>query len=94
MLERFRELVEKYEVCGDARGEGLFLGLELVINKESKDPNTALASLVQNKLKEKGMMVGTDGPFVNVIKVKPPICFTEENADELVRAIDEILSGL
>ena len=92
LLSLFENLVEKYEVCGDARGEGLFLGLELVRDKKSKEPNTELASIVQNKLKESGIMVGTDGPFVNVIKVKPPICFTKENADELAETIDQILN--
>ena len=91
LLGLFRDLVRKNEVCGDARGEGLFLGLELVKDKESKKPNTELASLIQNKLKENGIIVGTDGPFVNVIKVKPPICFTKENADELAGNIDEVL---
>ncbi|NNF00512.1 MAG: aminotransferase class III-fold pyridoxal phosphate-dependent enzyme [Pyrinomonadaceae bacterium] len=94
LLELLEELVGKYEVCGDARGEGLFLGLELVIDEKSKKPNRELASLVQNKLKKQGIMVGTDGPFVNVIKVKPPICFTKENADELARAIHVIIRGV
>jgi len=94
LLELFRGLVDKYEVCGDARGEGLFLGLELVKDKESKAPNTELASLVQNKLKEERIMVGTDGPSVNVIKVKPPICFTKENADELAYWMEEELKNV
>ncbi len=94
LLKRFKDLVDKYEVCGDARGEGLFLGLEFVTDEESKEPNTKLASHVQNKLKERNIMVGTDGPMVNVIKVKPPICFTKENADELVNGIDEILQSI
>lgn len=92
LLGLFEDLVKKYEVCGDVRGKGLFLGLEFVENKESKKPNTKLASTVQNKLREKHILVGTDGPFVNVIKVKPPICFTKENADELAESIDEILN--
>ncbi len=93
LLGLLEGLVEKYDVCGDARGEGLFLGLELVEDKRSKEPNTKLASHLQNKLKEKGIMVGTDGPDVNVIKIKPPICFTKENADELLFGINEILNA-
>jgi 4-aminobutyrate aminotransferase-like enzyme/Ser/Thr protein kinase RdoA (MazF antagonist) len=94
LLKLLKVLVKKYEFCGDARGEGLFLGLELVEDKSSKKPNTKLASFVQNKLKEKNIMVGTDGPFVNVIKVKPPICFTMENAEELATHIEQILKKL
>jgi ethanolamine-phosphate phospho-lyase len=91
LLKLFENLVEKYEVCGDARGEGLFLGLEFVEDKITKAPNGKLAAIVQNKLRDEGILIGTDGPFVNVIKVKPPICFTKENADELSAIIDKIL---
>jgi 4-aminobutyrate aminotransferase-like enzyme len=59
--------------------------------RKAKKANTEIASLIQNKLKEKYIMVGTDGPFVNVIKVKPSICFTKENADELAGSVDEML---
>ena len=91
LLELFRSLVEKYDVCGDARGEGLFLGLELVKTQESKEPNTELAAYLKNELKKLGIMVGTDGPFDNTIKIKPPICFTKENADQLAESIDLVL---
>jgi ethanolamine-phosphate phospho-lyase len=92
LLGLFKDLTEKHEVCGDARGEGLFLGLEFVEDKSSKAPNTELASVVKNRLRENGILVGTDGPFDNVLKIKPPICFTKENADELVGKINRILS--
>ena len=91
LLSRLRAIVEEFDVAGDARGEGLFLGLELVADKKSKAPNTALASFVKEELKKKGILVGTDGPDVNVIKIKPPICFTKENADYLADSIREIL---
>jgi hypothetical protein len=94
LLGLFKELAVKYEVCGDARGEGLFLGLEFVEDKPSKAPNSKLASFVQDKLRDEGILIGTDVPFVNIIKVKPPICFTKENADGLVGKIDRILAEM
>ncbi len=94
LLKRLKTIVENYENAGDARGEGLFLGLELVTDKESKKPATELASRVKEELKAMGILVGTDGPDVNVIKIKPPICFTKENADCLADAIEEILRKL
>lgn len=94
LLGLFKNLTKKYEVCGDARGEGLFLGLEFVEDKIGKKPNTKLASFLQNKLRDESILIGTDGPFVNVLKVKPPICFMREDADELVGKIDKILSGM
>lgn len=94
LLGLFKDLVEKYEACGDARGEGLFLGLELVKDKQSKSPNSELAAIVKNKLRERNILIGTDGPFDNVLKIKPPICFTKQNADELAGNIDEIFQRL
>jgi 4-aminobutyrate aminotransferase-like enzyme len=91
LLSRLEKMVEKFEVAGDARGVGLFLGLELVENKESKNPNTLLAEQMKDRLRERGILVGTDGPDVNVIKIKPPLCFTQENADRLADAIEDIL---
>jgi ethanolamine-phosphate phospho-lyase len=88
LLVLLKILVEKYEVCGDARGEGLFLGLELVEDKLTKLPNADLASFLQNKLRDNGILVGTDGPFNSVIKIKPPICFNKENAVELYENLD------
>ena len=67
------------------------MGLELVLDKESKAPNRELAHVIQDKLKQRGIMIGTDGPDVNVLKIKPPICFTKNNADQLVGAIEQIL---
>lgn len=91
LLNMLEELVEEFEACGDARGAGLFLGLELVKNKESKKPDTRLASVVQNNLRETGILIGTDGPAANVLKIKPPLCFSRTNAEELVAGIDRIL---
>lgn len=91
LLGLFENLVRKYEFVGDARGEGLMLGLELVRSKQDKKPFPELASHIQNELKENGIIVGTDGPVANVIKIKPPICFTKENADSLAGNIDKIL---
>jgi 4-aminobutyrate aminotransferase-like enzyme len=94
LLSRLNAIVEEFDVAGDARGEGLFLGLELVTDKKSKAPNTVLASFVKEELKKKGILVGTDGPDVNVIKIKPPICFTKENADYLADSLGEVLTTI
>ena len=84
------DLQQRHKVIGDVRGHGLFLGMEL-ISEEGK-PLTELASDLKNKLREKFVLVSTDGPFNNVIKIKPPLTFTDENAEELVSKIVSILS--
>ncbi|MCO6510026.1 MAG: aminotransferase class III-fold pyridoxal phosphate-dependent enzyme [Aridibacter famidurans] len=92
LLEGLHGLVEKFEVCADARGAGLFLGLELAEPGPPPAPAAALASRVKNRLKARGILVGTDGPYDNVIKIKPPLCFTKENAEHLVAALEDAIS--
>jgi len=73
------------------RGSGLFLGVEFVNDPPLREPATRLAAFIQNELKERKILVGTDGPFENVLKIKPPLCFTKKNADQLVAEIDAIV---
>jgi len=92
LLEGLRLLAAKFDSCVEARGKGLFLGLELVEDGDPPVPGTRLASRVKERLKKKAILVGTDGPFDNVIKIKPPMCFTAANADELVAALEEAIA--
>lgn len=92
LLTGLQGLVRKFEECAEARGAGLFLGLELVEPGTPARPATELASRVKNRLKERGILVGTDGPHDNVIKIKPPLCFSLENAEHLVAALEAAIS--
>ncbi len=86
-----QKLKRKYKVIGDIRGEGLFLGIEIISETNSK-PDQNLAHFLKNKLRKKHILVGTDGPHNNVIKSKPPICFDKVDAKKVVDSIDMILS--
>lgn len=92
LLNGLRELVGRHAVVGDARGAGLFLGLELVRDRATLEPADAEASYVVNRLRERGILAGTDGPYHNVIKIRPPLPFGPADADLLVAALDEILA--
>ncbi len=87
-----QDLNSKYPIIGDVRGYGLFLGVELVRNSTSLEPADTEASQIVNAMKEKGILISTDGPDHNVLKIKPPLCFTRENALCLVETLDEILT--
>ncbi len=91
LLAGLRELVERHPAVGDARGSGLFLGLELVRDRETLEPAPEEASYVVNRLRERGVLAGTDGPFHNVIKIRPPMPFSEADADLLLELLDEVL---
>jgi 4-aminobutyrate aminotransferase-like enzyme len=67
---------------GDVRGEGLFIGIELI--NEQKKPNTELAQFLKNELRKRHVLISTDGPEDSVIKSKPPMVFSKENAEIVV----------
>jgi 4-aminobutyrate aminotransferase-like enzyme len=91
MLAGLRPFVNKYTLVGDVRGSGLFLGVELVRNRESLEPAAEEASFIVNRLRDHGILLGTDGPYHNVVKIRPPMPFDESNADFLVAIFENIL---
>ncbi|MDP2290739.1 MAG: aminotransferase class III-fold pyridoxal phosphate-dependent enzyme [Actinomycetota bacterium] len=93
LLQRFTALGERHEAIGDVRGEGLYLGLDLVVDRATKEPATALAAEVANRLRERGVLISTDGPFDNVIKIKPPLVLALAEADLLCDELDRALSS-
>jgi 4-aminobutyrate aminotransferase-like enzyme/Ser/Thr protein kinase RdoA (MazF antagonist) len=94
LLDRLRPLADRHPLIGDVRGTGLFLGVELVKHRETLEPAAAEASEVVNRMRERGILLGTDGPFHNVIKIRPPMPFTLEDGDHLAQTLDEALASL
>jgi 4-aminobutyrate aminotransferase-like enzyme len=86
-----KELMSIFPLIGDVRGLGLFIGIELVLNHTSLEPAPLQASYIINRMKDKGILVSTDGPYHNVIKIKPPLVFTRENADQVLKSLEQIL---
>ncbi|KAM3866553.1 5-phosphohydroxy-L-lysine phospho-lyase [Diretmus argenteus] len=88
------KLQTRHQLIGDVRGVGLFVGLELVTDREQRTPATEAASRVVKRLKQEDRIcVSSDGPWENVVKFKPPMCFTMEDAELVVKSIDRILTG-
>ncbi|HEX4682750.1 MAG TPA: aminotransferase class III-fold pyridoxal phosphate-dependent enzyme [Gemmatimonadaceae bacterium] len=94
LLARLRPLAERFPLVGDVRGSGLFLGVELVRDRETLEPAVAEASFVANRMRESGVLLGTDGPHHNVVKIRPPMPFDETNADILIDAFIPALEAL
>lgn len=94
LLDRLRPLVESHAFVGDVRGSGLFLGLELVKDRATLDPAAGEAAWVVNRMREEGILIGTDGPFHNVLKIRPPMPFTLDDADVLASTLDRVLGQL
>jgi 4-aminobutyrate aminotransferase-like enzyme len=91
LKSRLKETRKTSPLIGDVRGLGLFLGIELVLDRASLAPATAQAAYVVERLKDKGVLVSTDGPYRNVLKIKPPLVFTEADADLLVETLTDVL---
>ncbi len=92
LLEKLQLLMDKYPLIGDVRGLGLFIGIELVLDRETLEPAGEQAAYVANRMRDHGILVSTDGPFHNVLKIKPPLVFDATNADFFVAALDKILA--
>ena len=86
-----RTLMDGHPLIGDVRGLGLFLGVELVLDRETLEPAPAQAAYVVERLKDHGILLSTDGPLHNVLKIKPPLVFSEADAERLVNSLDKIL---
>lgn len=94
LLHGLRKLMQKHSIIGDVRGHGLFIGVELVKNRNTLEPALPEIDIVVEKIKSKGYLLSTDGPLHNVLKIKPPLTFNKQNADELLQYLDEALSEL
>ena len=88
LLGGLRELQQRHEIIRDVRGSGLFIGVELM--RESR-PASSEAARVVNQMRERGILLGTDGPHHNVLKIRPPMPFTKTDAEQVVNTLDELL---
>jgi 4-aminobutyrate aminotransferase-like enzyme len=90
LLRGLRALKERHKIIGDVRGSGLFIGAELVRNH--KTPATAEANRIVNRMRERGILLGTDGPYHNVLKIRPPMPFSKTDADLLLTGLEELIA--
>ncbi|HRO73831.1 MAG TPA: aminotransferase class III-fold pyridoxal phosphate-dependent enzyme, partial [Saprospiraceae bacterium] len=91
LLEGFKKLQDSYECIGDVRGKGLFIGVEFVKDRITKEPDAILADYIVESMKNQGILLSTDGPYHNVLKIKPPMVITEDNCMKIVETIESIL---
>ncbi|MDX2006718.1 MAG: aminotransferase class III-fold pyridoxal phosphate-dependent enzyme [Meiothermus sp.] len=90
-MDGLRELQNRHPVIGDVRGLGLMNGLELVLDRKTRAPAPDQASYVVNRLRDCGILTGTDGPHHNVIKLRGPMVLTREDVDGFLNVLDRVL---
>jgi 4-aminobutyrate aminotransferase-like enzyme/Ser/Thr protein kinase RdoA (MazF antagonist) len=94
LMDGLRELSGRHRLIGDVRGLGLFVGIELVRDLATREPAGDEATELVNRMKDRGILLSTDGPFHNVIKIKPPMVFSRADADLLVGQMAEALGEM
>jgi 4-aminobutyrate aminotransferase-like enzyme len=92
LVSQLKQLQGDHPLIGDVRGSGFFIGVELVKDRETLEPAPQHTAYIAERVKEKGILISTDGVLGNVLKIRPPMIFSLENAEFLVSTFDEVLS--
>lgn len=92
LREKLDALVERHALIGEVRGIGLMLGVELVRDRQSREPATAATAAVLELARERSLLLGRGGLFGNVLRIKPPMCLTRDDCDFLADCLDECLA--
>ncbi len=98
LRKRLLELADRHDMIGDVRGSGLFLGVEIVRDRSSRYAAPVECAAIVDGLYRRGVLVSRIGPRDNVLKIRPPMPFSVENAELLVsvlaQTLDEISGNL
>ena len=96
--ERFKtglnSLMQEHELIGDVRGRGLFLGVEIVKDRSTLEPAAMEASEIVCAMRDQGVLLSTDGPLHNVIKIKPPMVLDHDDVDRTLSELENCLSTM
>ncbi len=92
MQRKLESLSERFPVLGDVRGAGLFLGSEIVESRESRAPDAAHGRALINAMRDEGVLMGLIGRFDNLLKIRPPMPFNREHADQLFETLESVLA--
>ncbi|MEK6247830.1 MAG: aminotransferase class III-fold pyridoxal phosphate-dependent enzyme, partial [Planctomycetales bacterium] len=91
LKQQLQDLQQRHDLIGEVRGMGLMLGVELVRDRQSKEPATTEAAEVLELAKARGLLIGKGGLYGNTLRIKPPMCITIDDADFLVSCLEEVL---
>jgi len=93
-LEGLKRLAEKYDVIGDVRGIGLMIGIELVKNRETREPHPDFVKAMHTALRERKIMISTTGTYASTLRITPPLIITRDQIDHALRVFDETFAAL
>lgn len=93
MREELTQLLAEHPAVGEVRGRGLFVAIEWVEDRETKQPDRSGARQMVESLKQKGFLIGSAGRFGNVLKIRPPLVFTRSHAEAFLQAFREVIAA-
>ncbi len=91
LLAGLRALEDEFDIVGDVRGFGLFIGLDLVESKASRTPATEIAGYVKNRMREHRILIGSEGPHDNILKIRPPLTIDGEGVEMILASLKMVL---
>ncbi|MHC4094202.1 MAG: aspartate aminotransferase family protein [Planctomycetota bacterium] len=94
LKERLTDLQKQHQAIGEVRGKGLMLGVELVTDPGTRQPGTQLATDIVEGARQRGLLIGKGGMHGNVLRIKPPLRITRQDADFMADCLDEVLLSL
>ncbi len=89
LLAGLHGLQDKYEIAGDVRGYGLFIGLDLVTDRKTREPGTALADYVKNRMREHRILMSSESPHDNILKIRPPMTIEDDDINYILQVVDK-----
>jgi 4-aminobutyrate aminotransferase-like enzyme len=94
LLGGLNELQDSFPQIGDVRGMGLFCGVDLVKNKETREEDRDLCSYIKNRMRDHRILVGSEGSKDNVLKIRPPLTIDEEGIDMILLCLQKTIQEL
>ncbi len=94
LIAGLRSIAERDERIGDIRGSGLFIGVDLVADRGTRKPATELAATAINALRDNGVLTSTIGKHANILKLRPPMCLSRDDADYFLEKFETVLAHL
>ncbi len=94
LRSQIEKLAKQHSLIGDVRGAGLFIGVELVRDRSTLEPAAQETRAIVNRMRDLGVLIGREGRHGNVLKIRPPLVFDENHAQQLTDALDQALGEI
>jgi 4-aminobutyrate aminotransferase-like enzyme/Ser/Thr protein kinase RdoA (MazF antagonist) len=92
LLKGLHDLQTDFELIGDVRGYGLFIGVDLVNDRNTREAGTQIADYVKNRMRDHRILIGSEGPEDNILKIRPPLTIDDDGVDMILQVMRVVLN--